>query len=91
MAVHHVQLLLGIAILWFLVQRVVCSQIFVETDANGIVADNHTLIQRAYLGIDLRHLHVRNVLPKITKGMCQLLVDIIHAGILLLGLGNQYL
>ena len=90
-AVHQLQLTLRIAILRLLIQRIVGTQILVETDANRVVTHNHALVQRTNLCVNLRNLYAWQILAQILKSRCQVGVDVIHIGILLLSLGYQHL
>ena len=91
LTVHHLLLLCGIAIFRLLVERIVLPQILIQTDADRIVTHNDTLIQRANLGIDLGYLYIGNVTLQEGESGGQSLIDVIHIGILLLGLCDQTL
>ncbi len=91
LALHQGQLTLGVAIVGVLVQGTVAAQVLVETDADGVVAHNHALVERADLRIDLGRLEAGDMLTQELEGRCERLVDILHIGILLLRLGNERL
>ena len=91
LAVHHALLLCRIAIFGLLVMRIVLTQILVQTDADRVVTDDDTLIERTDLRIDLGHLHIGNMALQEGKRTGQPLIDIVHIGILLLGLRDDAL
>ena len=82
---HNVAPLHGTALLLTvkpLVGGIVGSEILVEADADGLVADDDALVESPYLRIDERHLGVGQQLLQIVESLAQLLIDVVHVGIL---------
>ena len=88
---HRGQLTLGIAVERILVKGIIAAQVLIQADTDRAVAHNHTLIERTNLGIHLGYLDARDMLAQILEHLGKIGIDIIHVGILLLGLGNERL
>ena len=73
------------------IKGIVGTQILVERNAQHIARNDDTLVEGAYLCIDVGQADVGHQTEQTLKGIAELAVDIAHIGILTLDIGQQHL
>ncbi len=86
---RHRRTLLGCIKL--LIQRILATHVLVQRYTNRVFTHNNTLVERSYLRIEGRQLQLWHPGVQTLKRLFQLLVDIIHIGILSLSIGYKRL
>ena len=85
---HHTTLLLCIVLL---VERIVGAQIFVETDAQRMVAHNDTLVKRTNLCINMGELYTWQFFLQPSESLRQFVIDVVYFLILFLNINKHCL
>ena len=73
------------------VERIVFAKILVEGDSEAVVAYDDAVVEGSYLCIDDGRLDVGQLLDEPSEGDVQLVVDVVHVGILCLGIADEHL